>query len=204
MSESTPYQILGVAEDASFEEIQEVKNRLLAQYQGEEQTLDRVEAAYDAIIMERLRLRQEGKIKVPERIRFPERTTPPPAPLTAPPTGQPAPWLQRFIDTPSRNDILLPAGIFAALGGITVLAPPADSSLLPLLLVGGVFTSLYFLNRKENKFGRAFLLTLAALLLGVGLGALLTSPLSGLPLGGERISALAAFLLLWLVSSFLR
>jgi hypothetical protein len=204
MSESTPYQILGVAEDASFEEIQEVKNRLLAQHQGEEQTVDRVEAAYDAIIMERLRLRQEGKIKVPERIRFPERTTPPPAPLTALPTGQSPSWLQRFIDTPSRNDILLPAGIFAALGGITVVAPPADSSLLPLLLVGGVFASLYFLNRKENKFGRAFLLTLAALLLGVGLGAVLTAPLAGLALGGERISALAAFLLLWLVSSFLR
>jgi hypothetical protein len=140
MSESTPYQILGVAEDASFEEIQDVKNRLLAQHQGEEQTLDRVEAAYDAIIMERLRLRQEGKIKVPERIRFPERTTPPPSTLAPLPTAPASSWLQGFIDTPSGNDILLPAGIFATLGGITVFAPPADSSLLPLLLVGGVFT----------------------------------------------------------------
>lgn len=73
MGEQTPYQTLGISEEATFEDIQAVKTRLFREHEGNTQLLEEVEAAYDAIIMERLRLRQEGKIKVPEKIRFPER-----------------------------------------------------------------------------------------------------------------------------------
>ncbi len=72
MSDQNPYEKLGVSEDASFDEIQEARNRLLEQHGGDGKNLEMIEAAYDAILMERLRMRQEGKIKVPERIRFPE------------------------------------------------------------------------------------------------------------------------------------
>jgi hypothetical protein len=73
MSEQSPYEKLGVSEEASFDEIQDVRNRLLQQYSGDSKRVEVIEAAYDAILMDRLRMRQEGKIKVPERIRFPER-----------------------------------------------------------------------------------------------------------------------------------
>jgi hypothetical protein len=77
MSEQSPYEQLGVTIDASFDEIQEARDRLTDQHSGERQVVESIEAAYDAILMDRLRMRQEGKIKVPERIRFPERQAPP-------------------------------------------------------------------------------------------------------------------------------
>ncbi|TAG63241.1 MAG: molecular chaperone DnaJ [Oscillatoriales cyanobacterium] len=176
MSEQTPYQLLEVDEDASFDEVQEARTRLAEQ-----------QVAYDAILMDRLRQRQEGKIKVPERIRFPERVAPPPASFTpSAPSGSPA-WLQRLIDTPSRADILWPAGVYVGLGGLSIY-PAANDSLLQLTLALGVGSCLYFLNRKEQKFGRAVLLTVAST-------AFITT---------EKFIALFTFLILWLVSSFLR
>ena len=82
MSEQSPYEKLGVSETASFEEIQAAKNRLTQEYSNDVKTVEDIEAAYDSIIMERLKLRQEGRIKVPDRIRFAERQreTPPPPP----------------------------------------------------------------------------------------------------------------------------
>ena len=64
MGDQNYYEKLGVTEDATFDEIQEARNRLLQQYSGDSKHLEVVEAAYDAILMERLRMRQEGKIKV--------------------------------------------------------------------------------------------------------------------------------------------
>ena len=63
MSQQNPYEQLGVAEDATFEEIQAAKQRVIAQLGGDSQLQDNVEAAYDAILMERLKLRQQGKIE---------------------------------------------------------------------------------------------------------------------------------------------
>ena len=65
MSDQNPYEKLGVTEDASFDEIQDAKGRLMQQHRGDQKLVESVEAAYDAIIMDRLRMRQEGKIKVP-------------------------------------------------------------------------------------------------------------------------------------------
>lgn len=203
MSDPTPYQLLEVDENASFDEVQKARTRLAEHYRDDRKRLESIEAAYDAILMDRLRQRQEGKIKVPERIRFPERLSPPPTSLTpSPPSGSPA-WLQRLIDTPSRSDILWPAGIYAGLGGLSVY-PAANNSLLQLTLALGVGSCLYFLNRKEQKFGRALLLTVLALVIGLLLGGLLTSLVSPALIATEKFIALFTFLTLWLVSSFLR
>ncbi len=203
MSDPTPYQLLEVDENASFDEVQEARTRLAEQYSDDQKRLESIEAAYDAILMDRLRQRQEGKIKVPERIRFPERLSPPPTSFTpSPPSGSPA-WLQRLIDTPSRSDILWPAGIYAGLGGLSIY-PAANNSLLQLTLALGVGSCLYFLNRKEQKFGRAVLITMLALVVGLLLGGLLTSAVNPAFITTEKFIALFTFLTLWLVSSFLR
>ncbi|MDY7013586.1 MAG: CPP1-like family protein, partial [Cyanobacteriota bacterium] len=166
MSDRNPYETLGVSQDASFEEIQEAKIRLTQQYREDNKLVEGVEAAYDAIIMDRLRMRQEGKIKVPERIRFPERTVEASPSFTPPnPNNSPA-WLQESLDRPSRNEILLPAGVFLGLGLLSFL----NVQLLSLLMALGFGANLYFINRKDNRLGRAFLLTFLALLVGVGLG----------------------------------
>ncbi len=208
MSEQTPYQTLGVTEDSSFDEIQAVKSRLSQKYQGDNRALEIVESAYDAILMDRLKLRQEGKIKVPDVIRFPERMVEKPPSLPSINMSNSPAWIQQLVDTPSRNDILLPAGIFGVLGAISAFNKDTTGSFSSLLLVIGVFITIYFINRKERKIGRAFLITLVALLLGVALGTGLAGLLgaSGLMFGlaSEQVACFVVFLFFWIASSFLR
>lgn len=201
MSEKNPYEQLGLEETATFDEIQEARNRLVEAHAGDRKQVEAIEAAYDAILGERLRLRLEGKIKVPDRIRFPERTVEPPPEFVSAPPQQAPDWLQRFIDTPSRADILLPAAIYAGLGLLSLTTPAMGLAL-------GVGCSLYFLNRKEQKFGRALLLTLVGLILGVLIGLQFASwilpQLRQISLATESFAALVTFLILWLINSFLR
>ena len=58
MSDKNSYELLGITEASTFEEIQEARDRLVHQYIEEPKQQAAVEAAYDAILMERLRLRQ--------------------------------------------------------------------------------------------------------------------------------------------------
>lgn len=204
MSDQSPYDALGITESASFEEIQEVRNRLVQEYEGDRKHVETIEAAYDAILMERLRMRQEGKIKVPDRIRFPEKLVPTPSNVPPAPAAQGPTWLQRLIDTPGRGDVLWPAGLFLGLSVLAVYFPP-------LALALGVGTSLYFLNRKERKFGRAVLLTVIGATVGIVVGSQLYGLLQPL-LGGlsfvvdpaNTVAAWITFVVLWLVTSFLK
>jgi hypothetical protein len=202
MSELSSYEQLGVSENATFEEIQQARQRLSDEYSGDRKQLDRIEAAYDEILMQRLRARQEGKIKVPERIRFAEREvrSAPPSP-PAPPKEAPA-WLQGLLDTPSQAEILWPAGTFFALSALSLIQPASAS----LALAVGVGFSLYFINRKENKFGRAATITLVTLIVGLLLGTPIASWLTalGVQLPTEGLAASFAFFILWLANSFLR
>jgi len=205
VNEPSPYQRLGVTETATFEEIQEAKTRLALQYQDNAQMLESVETAYDAVIMDRLRRRQEGRIKVPDRIRFPEQITEYKQSSTSPATVSPS-WLKNLLDNPSNTDILVPGGIYLALSALTVLA--SRESLLSFLMAIASFTAVYFIYRKEKRFGRALLLSLVGLFVGVAIGSLVFSALNSgnvtLPLSSEQIAAIAVYVFLWLMASFLR
>lgn len=208
MSDQNPYNKLGVTEDASFDEIQDARSRLVEECAGDQKRLDSVEAAYDAILMERLRMRQEGKIKVPEGIRFAERfTQAPPSPAPAL-TKQPPAWLQGLVDQPSSKEIVLPGLLFLSLISLSWLYRAAGTQILQLALVVGVGLSLYFLNRKEGRFGRAVLLTGLSLVVGLIVGGLiaglLQAQIASINLTPEQFSTVITFVLLWLVSSFLR
>jgi hypothetical protein len=201
MSDKNAYERLGLDESASFDEIQEARNRLVQEHAGDRKQVEAIETAYDAILMDRLRMRQEGKIKVPDRIRFPERLAEPPPEFAPASVNKTPDWLQRLIDTPSRGDILLPAAIFVGTGLLSLSVPSMGLAL-------GVGASLYFLNRKEHKFGRAFLLTLLGLVVGVVLGLqigqFIAPQLAQISLARDSFAALITFILLWLISSFLR
>jgi hypothetical protein len=207
MSDQSPYEKLGVSEDASFDEIQDVRNRLLEKHGGDGNVREVIEAAYDAILMERLRMRQEGKIKVPERIRFPEKRVPS-SPQTSQTLGQQSPaWLKRSIDQPTLTDVLLPGAWYLGLSATSVLYPGGSGQVLQLSLVVGVAIGVYFLNRKEGKFGRAVLFTLVSLIAGLIAGGLIAGlilPLPLITLTANQFSTLLTFILMWLVSSFLR
>ncbi|MBK1988358.1 CPP1-like family protein [Sphaerospermopsis aphanizomenoides BCCUSP55] len=207
MSDHNPYDKLGVSEDASFDEIQDARNRLLEQHGGDGKVMELIEAAYDAILMERLRMRQEGKIKVPERIRFPEMRVQPPQ-QENPAAYQHSPdWLQRMLDKPSLPDVLLPGAWYLGLSAITLFYPAAGDQILQLALVIGVGVSIYFLNRKENKFGRSVLFTLTGLIIGLIVGGLTaTWVLQQMPfihITSNQFSTVLTFILMWLISSFL-
>ena len=208
MSDHNPYKQLGVTENSSFEEIQEAKQRLIQQNNQDKKAIETIEAAYDAIIMDRLRLRQEGKIKVPERIRFPEKTVEPPPSFPSVSTNNSPQWLQNLIDTPTTSDILWPTGVFLILALITVFSENGDGSFLSLLMAFAFAANVYFLNRKEQRFGKAMLLTLLGLLLGISTGNvianLLISQNLGITLGVDQFATLFTFCLFWLISSFLR
>ena len=208
MSEQNPYEQLGVTENSSFEEIQAAKKRLFEQYGNDSAVLETVEIAYDSIIMDRLRLRQEGKIKVPEKIRFPERNLEKSIKMPQIVKEDSAVWLQELIDTPSQADILWPTGIFLTLSAIAVFAQNGGASILPLLMALGFIANIYFLNRKEGRAGRAFLISFLALFAGIALGTglanLLLSQGGITTLGQDRFASTVTFCLFWLVSCFLR
>lgn len=202
MREESYYEVLGVGEDASFDEIKRAKDRLVGECQDDQKRIELIEAAYDSVLMERLRMRQEGKIPVPDRIRFPERQVTAPAAEPDNRSTAPAPdWLQNFLDTPSRNDILWPGGAMLVTALVGVSAPPIGLAL-------GIGVCIYFLTRKERKFGRAVLLTFGGFFAGVVVGSLLGGLMAGqlgmLGLSTDAFAMIITLVVLWLVSSFLR
>jgi len=203
MSEQNPYERLGVSEGASFDEIQSARNRLCESLEGNAEEIKRVEAAYDAILMDRLKMRQEGRIKVPDGIRFAERQaeTSPSPPANFNP--RPPAWMGGWLDTPSQGDIWVPAGVMAGLIALVILAP----SSVQLALILGVGTAFYFLYRKERKLGRSVLLSFGGLVLGVLVGGLIyglvVSQFPGLAIATDAFASAFTFFCLWLISSFL-
>jgi Protein CHAPERONE-LIKE PROTEIN OF POR1-like len=205
MSQQSPYEQLGVAEDATFEEIQAAKQRVIAQLGDDRQLHDNIEAAYDAILMERLKLRQQGKIKVPDGIRFPEKlpTVIPKFPSLT--TANSPSWLGDTFERPSQSQILTTSGVYAVLSGAALVPSIADTGLPTLIAIGAGF-SLYFINQKQRRFKRALLGSFIALLVGTAISVLLVEsahlPIAQLGINGSVFAGLLTFLLLWIVSSF--
>lgn len=210
MSQESPYELLGVSDNASFDEIQSAKARICEENKNDAQVIEKVEAAYDAVIMERLKLRQDGKIKVPERIRFPERNKKVETVSSNPiPTINSSNWLQDFMDNPSQEEILPPTIVFLGLAVLSFFVGNTPGSPLTLFLALGFTANVYFLTRKENRFGRSLLITIAALVMGVGLAAAIAASLasSGVTLNPDQAGATNAsfaFLLFWITSCFFR
>ncbi|MEO0949159.1 MAG: CPP1-like family protein, partial [Cyanobacteria bacterium J06641_5] len=212
MSVENPYEKLGIAEDASFEEIQDARNRMCQAVEADGTEADGIEAAYDAILMERLRLRQEGRIQVPEGVRYPERTVEPPASGSERVAPDPAEselpeWMQGLLDTPSRLDLLIAGGIYATFAILT-LANLSGGSLGALsaqswVLTAGFAAAAYLLCRKELRFWRSLLLAAVGLFVGLGLGVLL-APVAANGLQTEYFASLVALFFLWAIASFLR
>ncbi len=205
MSEKTPYEKLGVSETAPFEEIQKAKDHLSQKHSDSFETIESIESAYDAIVMERLKLRQEGKVNVPDNIRFAEHQREVSSNFLVSNVKNIFHWVQQFIDIPSFNDILLKTGIFLALSLLVGFLRP-QSSLTPLFLALGVFVNIYFLNKKENKFNRALLITLTMLSLGMIIGGsiiqLFYDPNTTREFSQSLVSIIV-FFIFWLSSSFL-
>lgn len=202
----SPYERLGVEPDAGFDAVQAAKLARLEAAGDDPMARARIEAAYDAVLMERLKQRQQGKVSTAARSASQrEQATPPPRPPALPSLPQvPLPRLQ----TPSLPTLGLDQGFglwfpLAAVGGLGLLALALPAAPLELLLSLAVLCCVVSLRRRGSKLLAAAGWSLGLLVVGLVSGGLLLSatggPLPlGLPLGAGQIESLPAFLLLLL------
>ena len=61
-SSDDPFERLGLSRDAGFDQVQAAKVRCLDEASGDDQARARIAAAYDAVLMARLRDRQQGQV----------------------------------------------------------------------------------------------------------------------------------------------
>jgi hypothetical protein len=199
MSQSNPYEQLGIEDSASFEDIQAAKQRLQAEFQGNPQRLEQVEAAYDSILMDRLKLRQEGKINIPEGIRFPEKSL---QTLSLPKISPPELVTNTsWIEVASGRSLGIASATIAGLA-LLVALPQSDMGTVSTALAIALGFTVVSLRSKSNRLGRAALLAGLALVGAIGL-TFVAVDVAHLPtgtLGSDRLAALVTLVALWLLS----
>jgi Protein CHAPERONE-LIKE PROTEIN OF POR1-like len=210
MSDHSPYEKLGVTESASFEEIQGVRDRLRQEHSGDPKRSAEVEAAYDAVLMQRLKLRQEGKIKVPDGIRFGEKTPSSLPKVSMPnlPNGlSPGTIFANVFGKPEVTDIAIPTLVAVGLATVAALSPTPDTFQLIAMVATGA--ALYGTYRKERRLGRAALVGFGGLILGYLLGIVLWAILPKefkmmIPGGLDVMLTWSVCLVLWLLTLFVK
>ena len=212
----SPYERLGVTPDASFDEVQAARQQQLEAVADDPQARARVEAADDAVQMERLRERQQGKVSsaaVTASKR--EEIKPPVARVPSRPALPQLPSLPQFsggnkLQAPSftlpsvslaegreRWFPLLADGLLLLL---LLVTPPGSAEVLLALATGVTVVNL---RRRNGRFLAAVGWSFALLSVGLLLGGLLTLGLDpalplGLPLALPQVQSLPALILLLL------
>jgi hypothetical protein len=208
---SDPYQRLGVPPDASFDVVQEAKLARLDEAGDDPMARSRIEAAYDAVLMDRLKERQQGRVSSAARSASQrEQASPPPSRPALPALPAlpqlPASRLPRpslslpHVQLASGRELWFPLLADGVLLLILLLAPAAAPELLAAL---ATFVTLLNLQRRNGRFLAAVGWSFLLLSLGLVLGALLVTALGsslpqGLPIAPVQIQSLVAILLLLL------
>ena len=206
-----PYQLLQIQSDASFDEVQRARDRVLRACGDDVVARAKVEAAYDGVLMDRLRDRQSGRLSAEaataSRV---ERQQGEGGMVQT--TNGPAALLTRFrnlsLPAPSFKgsamvpDLTLVEGqglvVRLSLGALALLlllfAPQTIELLLALGTIGLFLSQIRRGRRPLSSLGWGVLL----LILGLVVGALLSVAVagSGLPFTMEQLQALPALLLL--------
>ncbi|BDA47455.1 probable protein CHAPERONE-LIKE PROTEIN OF POR1, chloroplastic [Coccomyxa sp. Obi] len=177
MSIDEAYDLLGVKEEAGFDEILGAKNKLTSTSQGDTDKIMRIETAYDILLMQSMKKRLKGE-GVAQSVRFADVARRKPA-KQAPAALQNLPVK---VETLPTNTVLPVSAAFIGLSIWTLaqgLADPAgrvsnDAPGLQIALALGA--SVYLLtDKKRVPRGRAVGITVAGLLLGVLIGGGLQS-----------------------------
>lgn len=211
-SGSDPYQQLGVTLDASFDDVQAARQQRLSEVEDDPIARARVEAAYDAILMNRLRERQQGRVSTAARSASQREQAKPQSS-----GGSSGPSLPRLPQLPmpalARSGVSWPTLQLAsgrelwfplAASGVLLLllfalsAPPAE-----LILSLATLVTLLNLQRRSGRFLASLGWSFALLCLGLLLGGLLAASLDpalplGLPVALVQVQSLPALLLLLL------
>ena len=208
------YERLGVSPDSSFDEVQAAKQARLLERANDPQARAQIEAAYDAVLMDRLKERQQGKVSSAalnasqrEAVR---PASPPPPPLARPslPSLPSLPRPSLSVPQFSLPVLALAEGRerwfpLAADGLILVLlfVLPGSSAELLLALATGV--TVVTLQWRHRRFLAAVAWSFGLLTVGLLIGGLLQGLLDpslplGLPLSVQEVQALPALVLLLL------
>ena len=203
-----PYERLGVAADASFDEVQAAKLARLDEVGDDSMARSRIEAAYDSVLMERLKARQQGRVSTAAKTASQREQVAPPPPRLAVPS---LPQLQ--LPRMAAPRLALPG--LALASGRELWFPLASAGVLLLLLllvpsfpadlVLALATAMAVINLqwRHRRFLAAVGWGFGLLCLGLLLGAILTAALPaslplGLPLSPLQVQSLPALLVLLL------
>ncbi|MEB3325867.1 MAG: CPP1-like family protein [Cyanobacteriota bacterium] len=215
---SNPYTLLGIAPQSTFEEVQAARQAKLDATGDDPIARSRVEAAYDSVLMDRLKERQQGRVSSAARSASQKETLPTPA---RPPLAQlpnlPSLSIPRIgggVSTPgSPLSISLATGrerLFPLIshGVLFALALGFPGSAPDALLALAALITLVNLQRRNGKFGRSVGSTVLLLALGLGLAQLfllLLTPavLQSLPIQPYQIQAAIGILVMLLGALFL-
>ncbi|MFN9546204.1 MAG: CPP1-like family protein [Cyanobacteriota bacterium] len=174
---SDPYNLLGIAPESSFEDVQAARQAKLAAVGEDPMARSRVETAYDSILMDRLKERQQGRVSSAARSASQKETplTPPRTPLTQLPQlpslplprlgggGKPANPLNLSLATGRERWFpLIAHGTLLVF--VLVLPAAAPESLLAL----GALATVVNLQRRNGRFFQAVSWTVLLLTLGLG------------------------------------
>ncbi|MFN9624432.1 MAG: CPP1-like family protein [Cyanobacteriota bacterium] len=212
-----PYRLLGIAHDCSFEDVQAARQAKLEEVGDDPMARARVEAAYDAILMDRLKERQQGRVSSAARSASQKETqpTPPRPPLAQLPQlpslplprlgggSKPGPPLTLSLATGRERWFpLIVHGTLVVL--VVVLPGAAPDSLIAL----GALATVVNLVRRNGRFFRAVGWTVLLLTLGVTLSLLLVSTLVshagfGLLLQPSQLQGALALVILLLGALFI-
>jgi hypothetical protein len=206
-----PYQRLGVDHDASFEAVQSAKLACLAEVGDDLMARSRVEAAYDAILMDRLKERQMGRVSSSARTASqreqqaaasagrPAASSLPSLPqLPVPRLGRPS-FVPPTLELASGRERWFPLVADGLL--LVVLLLPSSPPDLLLALATGV--TVLNLQRRNGRFlaavGWSFVLLLVGLLIGSLLAGVIDPSLyRELSIAKEQVQSLPALILLLL------
>ena len=212
-----PYARLGLSAGASFEQVQSAKQRCLTDADDDPQARARIEAAYDAVLMARLRDRQQGQLS-PAAATASQREDGTAAAASAPAavgvlqrirSGLPDPGPALSGLAPQWSLVegrgLIVRLVAGGLGLVLLLLSPGSVQLILALAVIGCFLSQIRRGRRPlASLGWTLLLLVAGLVTGVVLvSALSPSALSQLQLASDQIQAIPAALLLLIASLLL-
>jgi hypothetical protein len=187
-----PYTLLGIAPESSFDDVQTARQAKLDAVSDDPMARARVEAAYDAILMDRLKERQAGRVSSAARSASQKETAPTPARTPLPQLPQlPSLPLSRLGGgaKPGRPlTFSLATGRerwfpLIAHGTLLVLALALPSAAPDSLLAFGALATVINLARRNGGFFRAVGWTLLLLVVGLGLSLALYAGLA-LPTGG--------------------
>jgi len=211
-----PYQRLGVEPDASFDAVQAARAARLKEVGDNLLARSAIDAAYDAVLMDRLKERQQGKVSSAARTASQREQTvqPPSRPLL--PSLPSLPQLPSGRVTPPRPSLptlALAEGRerwfpIAAHGSLLVLLLALPSLPPDLLLALATAATVLNLQRRLGRFLGAVGWSVLLVVVGLVVGALLLAALApslppALPLSPVQIEAIPALLLLLLGALFI-